>query len=181
MIKWIKEHKSFLIFLFIFCLLCLIFYLAYTPYILQKLGTLSTDQVTVTQTTIYYLQLCVGFLLWIGALYIAYKQIKLSKEQWKTIDKQMEFSFYIYNISKARYELDKLTNNLDTNILQYIAWSITMHFDSNEQIRNITKEKLKKVDVGIWEVNKTIDNAIRAYKDALDDKPGRLEFKSNIK
>jgi vacuolar-type H+-ATPase subunit I/STV1 len=133
----------------------------------------------------------VSWIIGIGAIIAACiifrKQINLSKEQWKIIDKQTnlikrqeEFSIYVYNIDKAKYELDKLTNNLDTGLLKIIARKITKYLDKDTKVVEEVTNRLKNVDEWIGEVNKTITDAIKNYKKALDNKPERIEFMEEL-
>lgn len=129
-------------------------------------------------------QLMVAIVIWWFALYISLKQLNLAKnqsetvnEQTKLMNRQLEFMAYSYNVNKAEYELNSLTNNLDTNLLQYITWTIIKYLDKDDAVSKDMKEKLEHIDVWIWVVNKTVDEAIKNYWLALNDKPERLQFK----
>jgi len=157
-------------------ILMIAFYLSYIRWIQRYLTT--NASVNNIQTMIYWGQLFVWVAVWAGAIWIAIAQIRISQEQWEIVDKQtklqerqLELMLYMYNVENARYNLDKLTNNLDTNLLQYIAGSISKYLDKDEKVVQEVTARLKNVDIGIWKVNTTIDDAINEYTKIRKDAP----------
>jgi len=75
--------------------------------------------ISVQQLVIALLFGFVAYIISLNQYKISKKQVDMSEEQWKIIDKQtelmkkqLEFSWYVYNISKARYELDTLVSKV---------------------------------------------------------------------
>lgn len=127
-------------------------------------------------------QLIFTVVLWIwailSALYIFRRQNDLSKAQWKIIDrqvslleKQIQLWQYTYNIENARYSLNKLANNFDTNLLQHISWSLTKYMDQNKAVVLKAEKDLKNIDKSLSGVKFEFDKAEIKYRESLDNRP----------
>lgn len=159
----------------------IIFYISYIRWIQRYLTT--DTSINNIQTMIYWGQLFVWVAVWIGAIWIAVAQIRISQEQWKIIDKQtkliktqLELSTYNHNVNKAQYHVEILARNLDTNLLQTIAASIVKYLDKDENVRSKVEKWLQNVDVWIWKINTKLDEAIDKYHEAINNLPKSLKF-----
>lgn len=128
-------------------------------------------------------------LSWIAIYYaldIANKQIRLSNEQGKVIDRQIDLlkqqnSMILYseNLSKDRYTVQVLINNIQEVINKINSVDVLLQDDINtpKYDYDLLRKHKKELDDWLWELYDTLDKAMDRYNKTMNNTPIWIELR----